>query len=575
MIALASAALVVVIGLALPRAASAYVFVAGYDSDQLRAFDQAANGALTPAGGPVATGGRRPVGVSLTPDGTRVFASNSNFLEGGPGNTIAAYTVGAGGSLTPPPGSPFATSGRPEGTAVTPDGTRLYVANTDGDEISSYAIGADGSLAPLPGFPVAAGDVRGIAITPDGRFLYATRSANNRIAAWSIAADGTIAELPSEFEAGAGATGLAVTPDGSRLYATNVDGASVSGYAIGADGTLTPLPGSPFAAGTGPLGIAITPDGTRVYVANQQSDGVSGFAIGADGALAALPGSPYAAGDGPSGIAATPDGKRLYVSNFGSPDAAEEATVSGFDIAADGSLAAIAGSPFATGMTRADFQSVAITPNQGPVAALSATRQGDSPTVDLNGAGSADPDGSVATYAFGFGDGQTQIGPSPTATHTYAKPGDYTATLTVADNLGCFTFPIYTGQTASCNGTATAAQSAEVDLGVTGLGLAGKKRQKLGRAIKVKASADEEVTAEASGKLKLRGGGKRSLRAFKLKGQTKPVGAGGTATLKLRLPKKALKAAKGAGKAKAKISVTATDDAGNEAGAKRKVKLKA
>jgi PKD repeat protein len=54
-------------------------------------------------------------------------------------------------------------------------------------------------------------------------------------------------------------------------------------------------------------------------------------------------------------------------------------------------------------------------------------------TVQFNGAGSSDPDGSVVAYEWDFGDG-TPVGVGPTPTHSYTAPGTYTVTLRVADD---------------------------------------------------------------------------------------------------------------------------------------------
>lgn len=70
--------------------------------------------------------------------------------------------------------------------------------------------------------------------------------------------------------------------------------------------------------------------------------------------------------------------------------------------------------------------------NQAPVAAFTATTSGLSVAVD--GRGSSDPDGTIASYAWNFGDGGTATG--ATATHAYAAGGTYTVTLTVTDNGG-------------------------------------------------------------------------------------------------------------------------------------------
>lgn len=71
-------------------------------------------------------------------------------------------------------------------------------------------------------------------------------------------------------------------------------------------------------------------------------------------------------------------------------------------------------------------------PNQPPTAAFTDTV---SPLqVVLDASGSADVDGTIASYAWSFGDGSTGTG--VTATKTYATAGTYTVTLTVTDNSG-------------------------------------------------------------------------------------------------------------------------------------------
>ena len=50
-------------------------------------------------------------------------------------------------------------------------------------------------------------------------------------------------------------------------------------------------------------------------------------------------------------------------------------------------------------------------------------------------AASADPDGTLASYAWTWGDG-TEAGSGASATHAYAAAGTYTVTLTVTDDDG-------------------------------------------------------------------------------------------------------------------------------------------
>lgn len=54
--------------------------------------------------------------------------------------------------------------------------------------------------------------------------------------------------------------------------------------------------------------------------------------------------------------------------------------------------------------------------------------------IEFDGSGSADPDGSVVSWAWDFGDGSTGEGATPV--HTYAASGAFTVTLTVTDDDG-------------------------------------------------------------------------------------------------------------------------------------------
>ena len=75
---------------------------------------------------------------------------------------------------------------------------------------------------------------------------------------------------------------------------------------------------------------------------------------------------------------------------------------------------------------------VAAPTNKPPVASF--TSAPVNLTVSFNASASADPDGTIASYAWSFGDGTTGTG--VTASHTYASAGTFTVTLTVTDNQG-------------------------------------------------------------------------------------------------------------------------------------------
>ena len=69
-------------------------------------------------------------------------------------------------------------------------------------------------------------------------------------------------------------------------------------------------------------------------------------------------------------------------------------------------------------------------PNKAPTASFTVTSTDLTANVDATA--SADPDGTIASYAWNFGDGATSAGVK--TSHVYAAAGTYTITLTVTDD---------------------------------------------------------------------------------------------------------------------------------------------
>jgi YVTN family beta-propeller protein len=211
----------------------------------------------------------------------------------------------------------------PRGVAVSPDGSRVYVANYDDDTLSVIDTS---TVAALPGAPGNAGGTTGAAGTggAGSAGAYTVKLVTDTIPGaglglgngpWGVAvfdlrpfttnylADtvtGSFANgstVTTTLGEGDGPIGIAGSP--TKLYVANSNDDTVT--VIG-DGI------SDIAVGANPRAVAYA--GTRVYVTNYLSDSVSVI----DDANAAFIGA-FAVGDGPIGVAGNQSGSRVYVAN--------------------------------------------------------------------------------------------------------------------------------------------------------------------------------------------------------------------------------------------------------------------
>jgi len=261
----------------------------------------------------------------------------------------------------------------------------VYVNNNSAgrNTIAAFDRHADGSLTPISGSPFDAGgagtgapfgSAGGLQETADGRYLLATDPASNQVSVLRIKPNGglRLADVASSN----GTTPTSIAVHGSLVYVANggAGGSNYTGFRLNAGGRLRPIPGSTYALPDNALPghILISPDGRRLVGTrvgpNAGPSYLDAFAISRNGRLTPAPGSPFAAQRiGPFGSTFSPvHGDQLFVSN--AHDGAGAGSVSVYDVAADGTLTAVAGSPFA------DFQTapcwVAISPDGGALFAI-------------------------------------------------------------------------------------------------------------------------------------------------------------------------------------------------------------
>ncbi len=300
---------------------------------------------------------------AVTPDGGHVYISNY-FL-----NNVAVIRTSDNSVETYVP-----VGSEPRGIAISPDGSRVFVANFGGaDDISVIDTSTD---TVIQTFPVPGADgMYDISITPDGRTLFAGQYYPNEL--WAIRAS---------------------------------DGAVLDTISVGSE----------------PHGVAIGPEGDRVYVTNQLSGNLSIIDSSDPSYLSEVAGSPVstAPGSSPEDVAISPDGKRALVTSI---------AVAGNRVCAVDTVNIALITCLAVGN---DPWGIAITPNQRPIAGLSVADGTVGTPITLDASSSTDTDGSIVGYDWTFGDGTTSQTSTAMTTHTYSTPGTYSATVTVTDNEG-------------------------------------------------------------------------------------------------------------------------------------------
>jgi 6-phosphogluconolactonase (cycloisomerase 2 family) len=136
--------------------------------------------------------------VAFAPNG-KAIVSETGAAGASNASAISSYTVGADGKLTAVSQSVPALAAGNCWNAITPDGTRVYTSNSGSDSISGYNIAKDGTLTPI-GSTVVGNNPAGshnvdIAVTADGKYVYTINSQSGNVGIFRIENDGTLTSL--------------------------------------------------------------------------------------------------------------------------------------------------------------------------------------------------------------------------------------------------------------------------------------------------------------------------------------------------------------------------------------------
>jgi 6-phosphogluconolactonase (cycloisomerase 2 family) len=289
-----------------------------------------------------------PAAATASPVVGQVYVNDNTAVA----NTVAAFDRHADGSLTPIPGSPFATGGAGTGTTlasqgalqISDDGKYLLAVDAGSNEISVLRISHDGALRQIHGGTVPSGGLEPVSVTVHGRLAYVANGGDggSNYTGFTLNGGGRLRPLAAStvpLPDGSAPGDVLFNSTGTNVLGVRVDTSLIDSFAVGSDGRLEAAPGSPFAAqGAGPFGSEFRPTKpSQVFVSNAHNgDGngtVSAFDVAADGSLSTVDGSPFPDFQtAPCWVEISHDGRFLFAVNTGSN------SVSRYAIAADDSL---------------------------------------------------------------------------------------------------------------------------------------------------------------------------------------------------------------------------------------------
>ncbi|MEM7307585.1 MAG: beta-propeller fold lactonase family protein [Planctomycetota bacterium] len=170
------------------------LYVSEKASNLITVFQLDANG-LPVSQSSLPSQGETPFGFAFGMRG-QLFVSEAAAGADGLGS-VSSYLAGPRGSLRPL--SPVTAN---LGTATcwvvaSPDGRRIFASNTGSDSVSSYAVGFDGGLKLLDAQAANTGaGPLDMALTPDGRFFYVLNAAAGSIGDYAVESDAALTSLP-------------------------------------------------------------------------------------------------------------------------------------------------------------------------------------------------------------------------------------------------------------------------------------------------------------------------------------------------------------------------------------------
>ena len=212
---------------------------------------------------------------------SNISGNNISVVDTASGSVVASISVPVG----------------PDGIAVTPDGTAVYVVCQSANSVAVISTASNSVISTIN---VGSEPVQ-VAISPNGALAYVVNQGSNTVSVINTATKSVTATIGL----GASPSGLAFSADSSTAYVANAHSGTVSMISTSSNSVT----GS-FVAGSGPASVALSPNGAFAYVANQYSGTVTVHALPSGMIVATINGLSY-----PNCLAMEPNGTNVFVTN--------------------------------------------------------------------------------------------------------------------------------------------------------------------------------------------------------------------------------------------------------------------
>ena len=265
--------------------------------------------------------------VSLSPDEKYLYSVNQD-------NTIAAFSVGKGGTLTYL--NKQADKGiNPCHVSVHPSGNMAFLANYTSGDWAAYPIAANGEVEAASATFSFSGSgpdksrqekphAHCAMPAPNGKYVYISDLGTDRLMNYTVdIKSGKVAPNPAQAyfstQPGAGPRHLAIHPSGKYLYLLNEMKATLTACAIDARGVvkeIETLPTVPtnFSGKNTAAAVHAHPNGKFVYASNRGYNAIHAYEIQKDGSLKSV-GEVREGIDTPRDFNFDPSGKFMVVGN--------------------------------------------------------------------------------------------------------------------------------------------------------------------------------------------------------------------------------------------------------------------